>query len=193
MFSRNRTTVVGLAVLLCLLCGAATATSRETLTLKDQYGHTGGLAADASGLQVAIVVSAKRLRRIKPWEQAIRRIDTDVPLIRVADVPRTAPTEYDAVAEKLRKRLPEDLNVLIDLDGVWMKTFDLDTSVPNVLIFNGAGDLLARHAGMYRKDDFDALESDLTRLEGSAVADTASGAEAADGARPESRNGAQSP
>jgi hypothetical protein len=193
VFSRNRTTVVGLTLLLCLCCGTASATNREALALKDQYGQTGGLAAGGAGLQVAIVVSAKRLRRIKPWEQAIRRIDTDVPVIRVADVPRTAPTEYDAVAEKLRKRLPEDLNVLIDLDGVWMKTFDLDTSVPNVLIFNGSGELLARHAGMYRKDDFDALEGDLTGPDGHAVADTAGGAEPDGAAGPESRKGIQSP
>lgn len=131
------------------------------LTLRDQYGQVGGLASDAEGLQVAIVVSAKRLRRIKPWEQAIRTIESDVPLIRVADVPRTSPAEYQSVADKLKKRLPEDLDVLIDLDGVWMQTFDLDTNVPNVLIFDGAGTLLARHAGMYRNDQFDALAADL--------------------------------
>lgn len=166
MLSRIRTTVA----ILCALCAAlwvsatAGAVAAETgaLTLRDQYGNLGGLADDAGGLQVAIVVSAKRLRRIKPWEQAIRTIDAEVPVIRVADVPRTPPAEYQSVADKLKKRLPEDLNVLIDLDGIWTQTFGLDTSVPNVLIFDAGGTLRARHAGMYRNDQFDALAADLT-------------------------------
>lgn len=162
MLSRIRTTPV---VLLSLLLLTATGTGSADITalvLRDQYGHAGGLADDVAGLQVAIVVSAKRLRRLKPWEEAIRKIDADVPVIRVADVPRSPPAEYDVVAEKLKKRLPEDLSVLIDLDGVWSDTFDLDASVPNVLIFDGTGNLLARHAGMYRNDQFDLLVSDLT-------------------------------
>ena len=135
----------------------------KSLDLRDQYGESGGLRTDGDGLQIAIVVSAKRLRRLKPWEQAIRRIDENVPLIRVADVPRTAPTEYEAVAAKLQKRLPEDLHVLIDLEGVWAETFDLDPGVPNVLIFDGSGTLLARHSGMYRTRHESLLEADLKR------------------------------
>ena len=134
----------------------------EQLSLIDQFGETGGLATNAEGLQVAIVVSAKRLRRLKPWEQAIREIDTVVPIVRVADVPRSAPTEYESVAEKLRKRLPPDVNVLVDLEGVWAATYALDVNVPNVLIFDGAGTLLAVHSGMFKKSYVDALTADLT-------------------------------
>ena len=131
------------------------------LALIDQFGERGGLATDADGLQVAIVVSAKRLRRLKPWEQAIRQIDAEVPIVRVADVPRTAPTEYESVAEKLRKRLPEDVNVLVDLEGIWAAAYALDVNVPNVLIFDGSGALLAVHSGMYKKAYADALKVDL--------------------------------
>ena len=165
MVSRIRTTPLVFSTILLLgitIPTAAVPADITTLSLRDQFGQTDGLVQDADGLQVAIVVSAKRLRRIKPWEQAIRRIDADVPVIRVADVPRSPPAEYDVVAEKLRKRLPEDLPVLIDLDGIWTETFDLDSDVPNVLIFDGRGGLLARHSGMYKGDQFDALAADLT-------------------------------
>jgi hypothetical protein len=152
----------------CLLCLALIAGSAgadvDGLVLKDQFGALGGLRDDAGGVQIAIVVSAKRLRRLKPWEQAIRDYDGSLAFIRVADVPRTAPTEYESVAEKLRKRLPEDVNVLIDLDGIWATRFELDPSVPNVLLFDGAGRLLAGHAGMYKKARFEALQADLDRL-----------------------------
>lgn len=133
-----------------------------SLTLTDQYGQTGGLRSDLDGLQVAIVVSAKRLRRLKAWEQAIREIDADVPLVRVADVPRTAPTDFDTVAEKLRKRLPPDVNVLIDLEGVWASAYELDPDVPNVLIFDGAGALLSVHSGMFKPSYREDLEAGLT-------------------------------
>jgi len=133
----------------------------EQLALVDQYGEPGGLATDGDDLQVAIVVSAKRLRRLKPWEQAIREIDGEVPIVRVADVPRTAPTEYETVAEKLRKRLPPDVNVLVDLQGVWASAYELDVNVPNVLIFDGAGTLVAVHSGMYKKSYAEALKADL--------------------------------
>jgi hypothetical protein len=134
------------------------------LALRDQFGDVVGLEDGTSGLQVAIVVSAKRLRRIKPWEQALKGYDGDLPVIRVADVPRTAPTEYETVAETLRKRLPEDVNVLVDLEGLWASRFELDTSVPNVLIFNGSGELLSAHRGMYKRALFEGVEADLQRL-----------------------------
>lgn len=146
------------------------------LALVDQFGETGGLATGADGLQVAIVVSAKRLRRLKPWEQAIREIDTDVPIVRVADVPRTAPTEYESVAATLRKRLPPDVNVLVDLQGVWAAAYALDVSVPNVLIFDGAGTLMAVHSGMFKKAYTEALQADLTRQPLESSADDSSAA-----------------
>jgi len=140
------------------------------LALRDQYGIPGGLSDDGDGIQIAIVVSAKRLRRIKPWEQAIRKYDQDLALVRVADVPRTSPTEFDTVATKLKKRLPEDLNVLIDLEGLWVDAFDLDSSVPNVLIFDRKGELLASHSGMYKRSLFEALRADLDQFSGSGPA-----------------------
>ncbi|MEM8765839.1 MAG: hypothetical protein AAGE43_00215 [Pseudomonadota bacterium] len=129
--------------------------------LKDQFGAVGGLATESVARQVAIVVSAKRLRRLKAWETALREIDAEVSIVRVADVPRTAPTEYERVAETLRKRLPPDVPVLIDLEGVWAATFELDVSVPTVLIFAADGSLQGRHAGMFRKSDFEALAADF--------------------------------
>ena len=140
---------------------AEVAVDPEQLTLIDQFGEAGGLATNVDGLQVAIVVTAKRLRRLKSWEQAIREIDSEVPIVRVADVPRTAPTEYESVAEKLRKRLPPDVNVLVDLDGIWATAYALDVNVPNVLIFNGTGTLVAVHSGMFKKSYAAALKADL--------------------------------
>jgi len=147
-------------VLIPALLGSILSTSASA-GLKDQFGAPGGLNAHAGEVQLAIVVTAKRLRRLKPWEQEIRLHYPDLPVIRVADIPRTAPVQYEEVAAKLKKRLPEDLLVLIDLEGSWAEAYNLDVSVPNLLIFNAQGRLLRVHTGMYRSERFIALRADL--------------------------------
>lgn len=130
-------------------------------SLQDQFGEPVGLDAEAGGVQVAIVVSAKRLRRIKPWEKALREEFPDLTVVRIADIPRSAPTDYDTVAGKLRKRLPEDLSVGIDLEGQWAAVLGLDTSVPNVLVFDAGGNLAYQQSGMFKKSSYPALQSAL--------------------------------
>jgi len=129
--------------------------------LRDQFGVAGGLAQHSGQVQVAIVVTAKKLRRLKPWERALRENYPDLPVLRVADVPVTAPTEHEQVAEKLRKRLPEDVVVLIDLDGAWSQRYQLDVSVPNLLVFDAGGELRSVHSGLYKSALFAAFQQDL--------------------------------
>lgn len=156
-FSVARGLVLGLALLTCAAHG-------QPPPLRDQFGIVGHLDSHLGSVQVVIVISAKRLRRIKRWEKALRKHYDAVPLLRVADVPRTAPVEYESVAAKLRKRLPDHINVLIDLEGRWSGEYGLDTSVPNVLVFDVSGELVAKHVGKYNSALFEALRLDLDRL-----------------------------
>jgi len=133
----------------------------EMPILPDQFGEPVGLDVEAGQVQVAIVVSAKRLRRIKPWEKALRLEFPDLVVVRIADVPRSSPTQYETVAEKLRKRLPPDVAVGIDLEGKWATTLELDTSVPNILLFDTSGELVYRQSGMYKKSKFPPLQAAL--------------------------------
>lgn len=149
---------------LALLSLVALSAQGQPPPLEDQFGATGHLDDHLGSVQVVIVVSAKRLRRIKRWEKAIRKHYESLPLLRVADVPRTTPVEYDAVAAKLRKRLPDDVDVLIDLNGVWSDEYGLDTREPNVLVFDSSGRLAAQHAGKFKTARFEALRIDLDRL-----------------------------
>ncbi|MFQ5634419.1 MAG: TlpA family protein disulfide reductase [Gammaproteobacteria bacterium] len=139
----------------------AAAHATELPLLVDQFGAPAGLEAGIGEVQVVIVVSARRLRRIKPWEKALRREFPDLPVLRVADVPRSSPTDYDRVAKKLRRRLPENLPVAIDLQGEWASILELDTRVPNILIFDADGELTYRQSGMYRKSLYPPLQAAL--------------------------------
>ncbi len=149
-----------LAFCLALLVPAASADD----VLLDQFGEPGGLGVEQGRVQLAIVVTAKRLRRLKAWERALRKDFADLPILRVADVPRTAPTAYDEVAAKLRKRLPEDVAVLVDLEGTWAARYELDVSVPNLLLFAPDGSVQARHAGMYKASLYAPLREDIAAL-----------------------------
>jgi hypothetical protein len=131
--------------------------------LRDQYGREGTPFADREP-RVVIVVDARRLRRIKAWERAlVTEFGEGLAVVRVADVPRSAPTQFEKVAAKLRRRVPEDVRVLVDLDGAWALAYELDTRQPNLLVFTGDGALAARHAGFYAESLFARVRADLER------------------------------
>jgi len=166
-----------IATLLAAIALSALASPNATdlPTLSDQFGNEIGLDTDAGRVRVAIVVSARKLRRIKPWEQAMREEFPDLVVIRIADVPRSSPTDYDNVAEKLRKRLPADVPVGIDLEGQWAEALGLDTSVPNVLVFDADGKLTHQQSGMYKKSKYPSLQGALLDVSAGTVAAASSG------------------
>lgn len=164
MFTRATLPSLSSAMLLAaLLVSLAAEVLADPLPppLPDQFGELSGLDPQAAVEQLVIVVSAKRLRRLKPWERELREQYPDLPILRVADVPVSGSADADAVAEKLRKRLPEDVAVLMDLDGVWAEAYQLDTSVPNLLLFSADLELLVQHSGFYRRAEFDSFREAL--------------------------------
>jgi hypothetical protein len=117
------------------------------LKLRDQYGRQDSLEAHRGQVVLVTVVHAKRLRKLKSWEKALRERLEEVHYLRIADVPTDPPVNYEDVAEKLRKRVPEEVSILIDLEGRWAEALDLDTSQPNLLIFDRSGRLVSSYRG----------------------------------------------
>jgi hypothetical protein len=158
------------ARLVCLLLAVllptmATAVNGESLPVViDQFGKPVSLSDAEPGVRVAILVSAKRLRRLQKWETALRKRFPELAILRVADVPRDAPTRYEDVAEAFRKRLPEEVGVGIDLAGDWAGQLNVDPSVPNILIFASSGDLEAVHSGMFSNALFAQAAADIDLL-----------------------------
>jgi hypothetical protein len=66
----------------------------------------------------------------------------------VADVPPSRPpARYEDVAKRLRKHVPAEVSVLIDVDRVWATGFGLDSRQVNLLVFDGTGRLAGQLAG----------------------------------------------
>ncbi len=169
-----------LCVTALLLCGAAAAAepapappASELPALRDQFGQPVGADAHAGKHFVLIAVSARRLRRIKPWERALREAFPDLPILRVADLPPDSKADYARVAKKLRKRLPEDVNVGIDIGGRWAAQLALDTRSPNLLLFGPDGRLLGQWRGHYKKNRFPGTRDAIAALLGKAPATVA--------------------
>ncbi len=123
-------------------CSEAVATPPRLL---DQHGHPAGLADHAGQLVVVLVVELRGLRSLKAWELAVReRVEREEELrfLRVADVRPGRGITREKVLQKLGNRVPEEVSILIDLEGAWREAYRLDTATPNLLLFDGDGRLV---------------------------------------------------
>jgi hypothetical protein len=161
----------------------AAATAPAGAVLRDQFGRPDSLTAHAGQPQVVLVVSARRLRRLKEWEVELDRRLDGVGFLRVADVPAEggAPSTFDDVAATLRKHVPQSVPVLVDTERHWAGALGLDTREVNVLAFDAHARVVAHVRGAPRAETIVPLESALLALPGvrrKASPGPASGAEA---------------
>ncbi len=119
--------------------------------LPDQYGKAVSMAAYEGQPFVVIVASGRKLRHIKGWEEGLRESYPELVSARVADITDMPRPSHEQVAEKLRKRAPEGVSIMIDLENRWATAFSLDTEEPCILIFGSNGELRARFRGRANK------------------------------------------
>lgn len=135
------------------------------LELRDQHGEAGRLADFRGEPVVAFVVTARRLRNTRAWEEALRERHDDLRTVRIADLPADSPASYEDVAAKLRKRVPDEVPVWIDLDRVWARELALDTGRPNVLVFDRGGVPIAHVRGLVDAALLETISAALSDLE----------------------------
>jgi hypothetical protein len=163
----------------------AAGTAPAGAVLRDQFGRPDSLTAHAGRPQVVLVVSARRLRRLKEWEVELGRRLDGVDFVRVADVPAAGglPPAFDDVASTLRKHVPQSVPVLIDIERHWAGALALDTREVNVLAFDAHTRAVAHVRGSPRAETIGPLESALLALPG-VRRRAAAGPASAPGARP---------
>jgi hypothetical protein len=113
------------------------------------------VAASSERPTIVIVVAAKRLRLTKAWEIAIREELDDIEMVRIADL--EPGVDLDEVRSKLKRRIPDEIDLLLDPKSSWATTLELDASQPNLLLLlpDGSVQLLAR--GRYSPERLDQL------------------------------------
>ncbi len=153
-------------VLLASLMAGVQPPAAAGAQMRDQFGETASVSGLHSEEAVVMVVTARRLRTVKPWERAIQERYEGLASVLVADVPDDSPAEYDRVAAKLLQRVPEGVRVLIDMDRAWARELDLDTSKPNLLLLDGDGSVVASVAGRWDPELAETLFIAIDRLRG---------------------------
>ncbi|MBL8201284.1 MAG: hypothetical protein JNK40_09965 [Chromatiales bacterium] len=144
---------IGRALLLLLLwsswAGAEDTGRLAALELRDQYGNVDSLARHGGTPVVVVVVSVRRLALIEKWERDLTDRVPGIRFLNVADLPTDVPVDLDRTALTLQKKVPPGVNVLMDSGRAWATTFGLDTTLPNLLVFDAAGQLTARFRGRW--------------------------------------------
>jgi hypothetical protein len=146
-----------LALLLTVLALSPIAADAEAdlaelgaVKLTDQYGAEDALARHRGRVVVVMVVTAKRLRNIRPWERDLREhFDDEIDYLRITDVPEDSPATQERIAAKLVDRVPDGVSVLIDVERRWATALALDTSRPNILVIDGDGVLVSAYHGRH--------------------------------------------
>jgi hypothetical protein len=120
-----------------------------SLELRDQFGNTNSLLGHRGSAVVVVVVSVRRLSMIERWERDLHQRVPGIRFLNIADLPDDAPVDTARTAATLRKRVPDSVPVLMDPERRWATSYGLDTSLPNLLVFDAQGQLLARFRGRW--------------------------------------------
>jgi hypothetical protein len=156
-------------IILSLLALSAAA---QPPALADQHGKSASLDDYSGQPLVAIIASGRKLRQIKGWEEGLRKDYPQLVSVRVADITDEPRPTYDQVAEKLRKRAPEDVSIIIDLENQWATEYALDTREPCLLLFDEHGNLMAQFRGRANKTRLAEVSAALARVVPDTVAST---------------------
>lgn len=133
---------------LALAAAAGLGTLADT-RLPDQHGGSDSLAAHRGSAVVAVVVDARRLGTVRKWEKELITRFPKLHVLTVADVNEKQPTTLERVSGVLAKRVPPEVTVLIDMERLWAREFGLDTSAPNLVVFDASGAVVAKFSGRY--------------------------------------------
>lgn len=120
-----------------------------SVELRDQFGNDDSLLRQRGRPVVAVVVSVRRLSMIERWERDLSARVPGIRFLNVADLPDDVPVDIERTAATLRKRVPDGVAVLMDPDRAWASSYALDTSLPNLLVFDAESRLLARFRGRW--------------------------------------------
>jgi hypothetical protein len=138
------------------------------LRLQDQLGREDALERHRGRPVLAMVVEAAGLRQLRSWELALRERLPELDLFRVADVPRDRGITRKRVLDRLEGRVPDEVSILIDMEGRWAGTLGLDTSTPNLLLFDANLELAHLFRGRQTEAMVDRVAAAFEALGGAA-------------------------
>jgi hypothetical protein len=136
-------------ILLVTILGPWTS-SAENLNpplLPDQYGKPIDFAEYDGKPVLVIVADTRKLRWIGNWEKKLRKQLPELVSYRVAGVLDTPTPEYDQVAKVLRRWVPKNVPISIDINNHWATFYKLDINEACLILLDTDRQIIAQWRG----------------------------------------------
>jgi len=151
--------LAGVAIGLVMAGSAQAQQTRHDILLKDQFGQTDGPGRHSGQAMVLIYGKVDGMRRMKAWEDEIRKqVPGAVVVLRGLDARsvRHEKTEVE-VNERLQQVVPPDIAILVDWKGDLVRTYDLPDADVSITILDPKGTACHTVAGPVTRETLDLV------------------------------------
>jgi len=140
--------------------------SRREILLKDQFGKTDGPGQHHGQAVVLIYGKADGMRRMKAWEDGIRKqVPGAVVVVRGLDARSAQGQKTEAeVNQRLQQVVPSDIAILVDWKGDLVHAYDLPDADVSTTILDAKGLACQTVAGPVTPETLDEVRHVLLRV-----------------------------
>lgn len=151
--------LAGVAIGLVMAGSAQAQQTRHDILLKDQFGQTDGPGRHSGQAMVLIYGKVDGMRRMKAWEDEIRKqVPGAVVVLRGLDARsvRHEKTEVE-VNERLQQVVPPDIAILVDWRGDLVRAYDLPDADVSITVLDARGAACHTAAGPVTRETLDLV------------------------------------
>ncbi len=154
------------AIALVIAGAAQGQESRREILLKDQFGKTDGPGQHHGQAVVLIYGKADGMRRMKAWEDGIRKqVPGAVVVVRGLDARSAQGQKTEAeVNQRLQQVVPSDIAILVDWKGDLVHAYDLPDADVSTTILDAKGLACQTVAGPVTPETLDEVRHVLLRV-----------------------------
>lgn len=158
--------LAGVAIGLVVAGGAQAQETRREIVLKDQFGKTDGPGRHHGQVVLLIYGKADGMRRMKAWEDGIRkRVPGAVVVLRGLDARSARGQKTEAeVNERLQQVVPSDIAILLDWKGDLVRAYDLPDAEVSTTILDEKGRACHTAAGPVTPETLDQVRQLLLQV-----------------------------
>ena len=158
--------LAGVAVGLVVVGGAQAQETRREILLRDQFGKTDGPGRHHGQAVLLIYGTADGMRRMKAWEDGIRKqVPGAVVVLRGLDARSARGQKTEAeVNERLQQVVPSDIAILVDWKGDLVRAYDLPDADVSTTILDSKGRACQTVAGPVTPETLDQVRQLLLRV-----------------------------
>jgi len=157
--SRLVLALAGVAFGLMVAGGAQAQEAQHDILLKDQFGKADGPGRHSGQAVVLIYGKVDGMRRMKAWEEGIRKqVPGAVVVLRALDARSVRYEKTEAeVNERLQQVVPPDIAILVDWKGDLLRAYHLPDADVSITVLDAKGTACHTAAGPVTRETLDLV------------------------------------